>query len=70
MWTQLIKKSKVGFILQVDLQSSTKLHASLNGYPLSPEKLAVSYEMLSHYWKKVAHKYGINVGDVKKLISN
>ena len=64
------KKSKVGFILKVDLQYPKKLHASQNDYPLAPEKRAVSYEMLSHYCKKVAHKNGINVGDVKKLIPN
>ena len=64
------KKSKVGFILKVDLQYPTKLHASHNDYPLAPEKLVVSCGMLSHYCKKVAHKYRINVGDVKKLIPN
>ena len=34
------------------------------------EKLAVSYEMLSDYCKKIAKKYEIKVGDVKKLIPN
>ena len=66
----MVKKSIVGFILKVDLQYPKKLHASHNDYPLAPEKRVVSYEMLSHYCKKVAHKYGINVGDVKTLIPN
>ena len=26
--------------------------------------------MLSNYYKKIADKYGINVGDVKKLVPN
>ena len=41
-----------------------------NNYSLAPEKLAISYEMLSDYCKKIADKYGIKVGDVKKLIPN
>ena len=41
-----------------------------NNYSLAPEKLAISYEMLSDYCKKIADKYGIKVGDVKILIPN
>ena len=41
-----------------------------NGYPLAPEKLAVSSDMLSKYCKEIANKYEIKVGDVKKLIPN
>ena len=47
------KKSKIGFILEVDLEYLEKLHASQNDYPLAPEKLAVSYEILSCYCKKL-----------------
>ena len=35
-----------------------------NDYPLAPEKLAIPYDMLSDYCKK------IKVGDIKKLIPN
>ena len=49
---------------------SDELHELHNDYPLSPEKLAVSSDMLSKYCKKIADKYGIKVGDVKKLIPN
>ena len=41
-----------------------------NDYPLAPGKLAITYDMLSDYCKKIAEKYGIKVGDVKKLIPN
>ena len=41
-----------------------------NDYPLAPEKLAVSSDMLSHYCSKIADKYEIKVGDVKKPIPN
>ena len=36
-----------------------------NGYPLAPENFA-----MSNYCKKIVDKYGINVGDVKKLVPN
>ena len=39
-----------------------------NDYPLAPEKLAIPYDMLSDYCKKIADEYEIKVGDVKKLI--
>ena len=41
-----------------------------NDYPLAPEKLAVSSDMLSKFCKKIADKYEIRNGDVKKLIPN
>ena len=41
-----------------------------NDYSLAPEKLAVSRNMLSKYCKKIADKYKIKIGDVKKLIPN
>ena len=64
------EKSSMGYVLEVDLQYPNKLHVLHNGYPLAPEKLAIPYDMLSHYCKEIADKYGIKVGDVKKLILN
>ena len=43
----------------------TRLH---NDYPLAPEKLSVSQDMLSKYCKRIADKYEIKDGDIKKLI--
>ena len=64
------KKSRTGCIFEVDLEYPDELHASRNDYPLTPEKLAASYEILSDYCKKIADKYGIEFGDVKKSIPN
>ena len=64
------EKRPIGQFLEVDLQYSDKLHELHNDYPLAPEKLAVSNDMLSKYCKKIADKYEIKVGDVKKLIPN
>ena len=64
------KKSDVGYILEVDLEYPKELHELHNDYPLAPEKLAVTNDMLSNYCKGIADKYEIKVGDVKKLIPN
>ena len=63
-------KSPIGYFLEVDLEYPKGLHELHNDFPLAPEKLAVSSDMLSKYCKKIADKYEIKVGDVKKLISN
>ena len=64
------EKSPIGFIFEVDLEYQDELHESHNDYPLAPEKLAIPYEMLSGYCKKIADKYGVKCDDVKKLIPN
>ena len=45
-------------------------HELHNDYPLAPEKLVVTNDMLSKYCKKIADTYDIKVGDVEKLIPN
>ena len=55
---------------EVDLKYPDELHEFHNDYPLAPEKLIVSSDMLLKYCKKIADKYEIKVGDGKKLIPN
>ena len=43
------EKSPIGYFLKVDLQYPDELHELYNEYPLAPEKLAVSSDMLSNY---------------------
>ena len=64
------EKIPIGYFLEVDLEYPDELHELHNDYPLAPEKFAVSSDMLSKYCKKIADKYDIKVGDVKKLIPN
>ena len=64
------KKNPIGYILKVDLKYPDKLHKLHNDYPLAREKLAIPYDILSDYCKKIEDKYGIKVGDVKILIPN
>ena len=63
------EKSPIGYFLEVDLKYPDELHELHNNYPLAPEKLAVSSDVLSNYNKKIADKYEIKVGDIKKINS-
>ena len=62
------EKNPIGYFLDVDLKYPDELHELHNDYPIAPEKIAVSSDMLSNYCKKIADKYEIKVSDVKKLI--
>ena len=64
------EKRPIGYIIEVDLEHPDELHALHNDYPLAPEKLAITYDMLSDYCKKIADEYEIKLGDVRKLIPN
>ena len=63
------EKSPIGYFLEVVLEYPQELHEFHNNYPLAPEKLDVSINMLLNYCKKIA-KYETKVGYVKKLIPN
>ena len=47
------EKSSIGYILEIDLEYPGELHLLHNDYPLAPEKLAIPYDMLSDYCKKI-----------------
>ena len=60
--------NKKGLIIEADLTYPKDLHNIHNDYPLAPEKIRVSKDMLSEYSKQIAEKYGISTGLVHKLI--
>ena len=62
----IYENSSIGYILGRDLEYCKKLHDSHNDYPLCPEKIEGSSDMLSTYFSDIANKYGIKVGGVKK----
>ena len=60
--------SNKGLIIEVDLVYPKDLNDLHNDYPLAPEKVKVSKNMLSDYCKTIADKYNISTGLVNKLI--
>ena len=64
------ENSSVGYFLEFDLEYPSKLNDFHNDYPLVPEKLEISSDMLSKYCSDIADKYGITVGGVSKLVPN
>ena len=64
------KNSSIGYILEVDLEYPSKLHKMHNHYPLAPEKVEISQNMLSKYCCNIANKCGIKIDGVNKLVSN
>ena len=60
--------SKNGLIFEVDLEYPQELHDLHNDYPLAPDKVKVSKNMLPDYSKEIAEKYNISIGLVSKLI--
>ena len=60
--------SNKGFIAGVDLEYPKELHNLHNDYPLAPEKVKVTKDMLSDYCQNIADKYNISTGLVHKLI--
>ena len=63
------EKSRIRYFLEVDIEYPGKLQELHNDYLLAPRKLAVSSDMLSNYCKRIADKYEIKTGDVKKMNS-
>ena len=67
------EKCLIGYFLKVHLEYPDELHELHNDYPLAPEKLTLSRFLViccQIIVKKIADKYEIKVGDVKKLIPN
>ena len=65
---QYNEDSNKGLILEVDMEYPKELHDIHNDYPLGPEKVKVTDNMLSGYCKKIQKKFNISTGLVHKLI--
>ena len=60
------ENSSIGYILEADLEYSSELNDVPNDYPLAPEKLEVSQNVLQN----IANEYGIKIGGVNNLVPN
>ena len=49
------ENSSIGYILEVDLEYPSELHDFDNEYPLAPEKLVISQNMLSAHCSNTAN---------------
>ena len=56
--------------MEVDLEYSDELHELSNDYPLGPEKLKISHDILSNYCRNVANKYSMKASSINKLVLN
>ena len=64
------ENSSIGYVLKVDLEYPSKFDDFHNDYPLSPEKLEISQNILSKYCSNIANKYEIKIDGANKLVSN
>ena len=62
--------TKKGVILEVDLEYPKELHHLHNDYPLAPEKILITDDMLSPYCKGLKDSGNISSGRVHKLVPN
>ena len=67
---QLQRASDVGYILEIDLEYPDELHHLHNHYPLAPQKIKVTDDLLLRYCSNIAKKYDVKLSDVKKVIPN
>ena len=64
------ENSSVDYILEFDLQYPNGLHKIHNDYPLAPEKLEFTQNMLPNYCSNIENEYEIKIGGVNKLVPN
>ena len=68
--TNVADDNEEGYILEVDLQYPSELHDLHNDYPLAPEKMKISPEMLSPYCQDLSECLNLHGGVVPKLVPN
>ena len=60
-----------GFCLEVDLEYPNELHNKHNDYPLAPENVIITEDMLTEYQKELAQKLEVNLSTkTGKLVPN
>ncbi len=68
--TGIADDNEQDYILQVDLQYPSELHDLHNHYPLAPEKMKITPEMLSPCCQELSECLNFRGGAVPKLVPN
>ena len=68
--TKASVKADRGCIIECDLEYPENLHDLHNMYPLAPEKMVVSEDMLSPYCKQIFKEFNLKNSNCEKLIPN
>jgi len=68
--TRIPDDSRTGYILEVDLDYPEELHHAHNDYPLAPERMVITDNMLSPYCLELKDSLGIAKSKVEKLVPN
>lgn len=65
------KTSDTGYFLEVDIHYPQKLHKHHDDFPLAPQHIVITYDMLSDYQKALLKKYNLTyTNHAKKLTPN
>ena len=67
---QIEDESEMGYILEVDLEYPAQLHNDHSDYPLAPESMTVTPDMLSPYSIELLEKLNMKPCKVQKLVPN
>lgn len=59
-----------GWILEVDIEYPSELHEAHNEYPLAPEKMVITDDMLSPYAQSLKREMNLTDVKVEKLVPN
>ena len=63
-------EADVGAILEVDLEYPAELHDLHSDYPLAPEKMVITHDMLAPYQQQLKEDLGYKPAKVEKLVPN
>ena len=68
--TTVADDADMGYIMEVDLEYPSELHDLHSDYPLAPEKMLISHDMLSPYQQELKEDLQYKPARVEKLIPN